>query len=409
MKLCEFGSWVPVIQPRAGNEVYLYQISKALAGIGHDVDLYILGDSKRSEVVDGFDVHYIPMPWLMRKLTTIKSIQGIVYRWGLPNAFKLLFALLPTLANSGKKDMQASDAVLVHYADEIFPLLYSRLLRKPSILITHVLHSVWAASFKGIVPFGSYWLKYIYYSITDYIGLRLANIVFVTSEKEKKVALAKWRFLTEEKVQVAANGVDIDEFCVDMEARNYIRRQHHIPDASQVIGFTSGMKKDVTNLATGQYIVNELCYKIWKEYPDTCFLIVGDHIPGSLGNIDDPRIIVTGFVESLPPYLNAIDIAIAPYKIGRGAKIKTIEAMACGKVVVATQQSIGGFEVENEKHAVICDFDDFSETLLRVIKDFPTISPVISRQARDLIVRKYSWKTIAHQMTDLITDKLMKE
>jgi tetratricopeptide (TPR) repeat protein len=49
------------------------------------------------------------------------------------------------------------------------------------------------------------------------------------------------------------------------------------------------------------------------------------------------------------------DIVLIPLPFGTGASLKTIEAMAYGKVVLGTKVGFRGLEVESDKHCVICD------------------------------------------------------
>jgi glycosyltransferase involved in cell wall biosynthesis len=403
LKICEFGSWVSIAQPKQGNEVYLYQVSRELARRRHQVDLFILGDEQQEENLDGIHVHYVPMPWLLRKLTKVKLTRGLLYALKIPNAIKMLFGLLPSLAIASWEYLKHADVALVHYADEIFPLLAARILGRPSVLVTSALHTVWARQLRSILPLPSYYARLSYSYVTDFLGYWLADVVLVTSEQERAVALDTWKHLPADKVQVSPNAVDTEAFHPDREARAQVRAQLHVPDSAIVVGFASGMRKDMTNLAAARYILHSLRQVVWQDFPDTYFLIVGDHAPGSLNPPDDGRVIVTGFVDRLPPYLNAFDITIAPYDVGRGAKLKTIEAMSCGKIVVATPQAIRGFAVTNGKNAIVCEFDDFPQTLQHTIANYATLS-AMGQHARELVETHYSWQGAGLHLTNVLEE-----
>jgi glycosyltransferase involved in cell wall biosynthesis len=400
MIICEFGGYVSV-PPTMGGEVFVYQVSRELSRRGHEVHLFVLGDSEREDIVEGIHVHYVPQPWVLRALAAIKPLEELVHSLKIDFAFKLAFCLLPGLTIAAWEQLKRANIVFVNYADEVFPLLAARCLGKPSVLATHALHTVWARELRSVLPWLSYHLRLAYSFVTDFISYALADVVLVTFEQEKRVALQTWKHLTEDRVKVLVNAVDAEILKPDPVAGTAVRQRLGIPASAVVVGFTSGMK-ELTNLETARYILQKLTREVWQDFPGTYFLIVGGHAPGSLKSPDDERVVITGFVDDLLPYLNAIDISIAPYKVGRGAKLKMVEAMACGKVVVATPQGIGGFDVTNGENALVCEFDDFLQTLKYAIANHATIKDRMGKQARTLVEERYSWQRVGLRLTDIL-------
>jgi glycosyltransferase involved in cell wall biosynthesis len=389
-----------------GGEILVYNLSRELARRGHVVDFFAVGDIRKNEEVDGICIHYVPMPWLLKKLSGMKVSQRLMHSLKIPSIFNLVFCLLPDLAIAAQAKMKQSDVVLVNYADQIFSLFVARCMNKPSILVTSALHTVWVRGLRSLLPWPSYFFRLAYSFITDYIGYALADVILVTSEQERKVALETWKHLTEEKVKVLVNAVDTEITKPDVESRATVRAKLGIPDAAIVVGFTSGMK-EMTNLAAARYILHTLTREIWHDFPNVYFLIVGDYAQGSLEPPEDTRVIVTGYVDELPPYLNAIDVAIAPYRFGRGAKLKMIEAMACGKVVVATPESISAFGVNNGENALVCEIDDFSQTLKNAVCNYQTLSEMGCR-AREFVEAQYSWQSVGAELVNILEGQKSK-
>jgi glycosyltransferase involved in cell wall biosynthesis len=80
---------------------------------------------------------------------------------------------------------------------------------------------------------------------------------------------------------------------------------------------------------------------------------------------------ITGFVENLPEYIAAADIAVAPLLKGGGTKIKILEYMACGKPVVTTTKGAEGISVQNGIDILISKRPDseFIDLIIKLIRD----------------------------------------
>lgn len=60
--------------------------------------------------------------------------------------------------------------------------------------------------------------------------------------------------------------------------------------------------------------------------------------------INNPRIQITGRVDSLDPYYNSADLVIGPIFYGAGMMTKTAEALMYGKNYIATAHALHGYE-----------------------------------------------------------------
>src|SRR3546814_1784778 len=76
------------------------------------------------------------------------------------------------------------------------------------------------------------------------------------------------------------------------------------------------------------------------------FFIVGSNpSPVVQALAADPRIVVTGRVEDIRPYLAHAAVAVAPLRVARGIQNKVLEAMAMARPIVtspAAREGIGG-------------------------------------------------------------------
>lgn len=64
---------------------------------------------------------------------------------------------------------------------------------------------------------------------------------------------------------------------------------------------------------------------------------------------------VLGYVDDLDAYINSASFIICPVLFGAGVKVKTIDAISSGQIVVANSKSIEGTRLVKNKHIIIED------------------------------------------------------
>lgn len=109
---------------------------------------------------------------------------------------------------------------------------------------------------------------------------------------------------------------------------------------------------------------------------------------------------LTGEVDDVVPFLRKAAAVVVPLRIGGGTRIKIIEAMSAGKVVVSTTIGAEGLDVEDGTHILIADTPEtFAVAIVKALGG--TVSERISANARNLVEKKYGWKRQAENLEDL--------
>ena len=165
----------------------------------------------------------------------------------------------------------------------------------------------------------------------------------------------------------------------------------HVP----VIGFVGELreKKGIKTLLNAYATVNK------KQR--VALLIVGEVRQGEdKQNFDEPRlsipnsqIIVTGYIShnDLLAYYSLMDIFVHP-SLRDGMPNAVLEAMACGKSVIATP--VGGIldVLEDGKNGVIVDVNDanlLAEKILELLSN-PDKRTILGKNARQLIMERFT-------------------
>ena len=151
-------------------------------------------------------------------------------------------------------------------------------------------------------------------------------------------------------------------------------------------------------------------YKKIKEYlPKTKLYIVGRNPVREVCRLSlDKSVIVTGYVEDVRPYLSRSSIAIAPLVSGTGIKIKILEAMAMGKLVISTSVGSRGIDVSPGKNILIADDPQyFAKCTVEALFD-ETARQTMGHNGRLLVKAKYSWDAMADELDTLFRDIVKK-
>lgn len=133
---------------------------------------------------------------------------------------------------------------------------------------------------------------------------------------------------------------------------------------------TVGMFSYLPNVEGVGWFLENVWSKVHAKYSDLEYVIVGRGIPKDLqeawSKIDGVKLL--GFVDDLSKVYAESLAAIVPIFSGGGTAIKTIEAIAHQRKVIATPFGARGFTEEQLKASRISLFED-ADTFMRIIDD----------------------------------------
>jgi len=133
--------------------------------------------------------------------------------------------------------------------------------------------------------------------------------------------------------------------------------------------------------------------KIWPEinaqWPDMVLHLAGRNSSSYLGGEPPPGVYPEGEVEDAISFFMQNNVMIVPLLSGSGIRIKILEAMAMGKVVISTSIGASGLGAKNGEHLFIADTPEDFLKVLKSLIDQPRLMHETGHQARQFIMEKF--------------------
>ncbi|NMG09042.1 glycosyltransferase family 4 protein [Brasilonema sp. UFV-L1] len=218
------------------------------------------------------------------------------------------------------------------------------------------------------------------------------SAIVVTTEEDK---VQMQEFHPNSEIKVISNGVDLVSF----------PNRTHDPSGHRIIFI--GAMDNLANIDAVCFFSNEVLSEIQKLYPDTTFDIVGSRpAPEVLVLQEKPGITVTGRVPSMVDYLHKATVCVVPMRTGFGIKNKTLEAMAAGVPVVASDRGLEGLAVDGVNIPLLAlRANQPTEYVTAICQLFENsqLRTQLSRNARQLVETEFTWDRAGKRYEEVLT------
>lgn len=199
-------------------------------------------------------------------------------------------------------------------------------------------------------------------------------------------------------VHVVTNGVDLEQF----------------PNRSQDPGGHDlvfvGAMDTTANIDAAIFFSQQVFPLVRQQYPDAHFYVVGTRPTASvLALAQIPGVVVTGKVPSTTAFLHKSTVCIAPLRMGYGIKNKTLEAMAAGIPVVASDRGLEGLTVEGpdvpQRALRANTVDEYVSAIVQLFENVD-LRATLSRNARTMIEADYTWQQAGQTYCQILSQPL---
>lgn len=164
------------------------------------------------------------------------------------------------------------------------------------------------------------------------------------------------------------------------------------PAREEAIAIT-GYYDDVANRDAVLWFSRTVWPLLKQRHPGLSFYVVGPNPSGAMLDLArrDPRIVVTGWVEDIRPYLAKARVFVCPNRLGSGMRGKILQAMASGVPVAATTLGAEGIPIQIGNTGFLADTPDILVQQVSLLLDDEKLRETIARNARAMVEERFSW------------------
>ncbi|MEG4855211.1 glycosyltransferase family 4 protein [Microcoleus sp. B5-D4] len=195
-------------------------------------------------------------------------------------------------------------------------------------------------------------------------------------------------------IDVIPNGVDLTQF-----------PYRSIDPGGHTLIFAGAMN-NLPNIDAARFLSLQILPPLQQRYPDATLTLVGaSPVPEVLALGELPGIQVVGRVQRVAEYLHQAAVCVVPMRIGFGIKNKTLEAMAAGTPVVASDRGLEGLAVDGGPQLIRAlranKVQEYVEAIASVFEN-QQLRQELSVRARSLVESQYTWDIIGRQYDRLL-------
>ena len=222
---------------------------------------------------------------------------------------------------------------------------------------------------------------------------KFSQIVVTTDEDRSQIQALR----PDKPVTVIPNGVDLARF------------PYHLSDPNQQNLVFIGAMDNLANIDAACFLGQAIFPKLKQRYPQATLALVGARPDPKVQSLQTiPGITVTGAVPSMADYLHQATVCVIPMRTGFGIKNKTLEAMAAGTPVVASDRGLEGLRVDQPGKLLRAlranQVDEFVEAIGRLFED-AQLRQQLSTQSRAWIEAEYTWTIAGQRYEQVLTER----
>lgn len=217
---------------------------------------------------------------------------------------------------------------------------------------------------------------------------KFSEVVVTTDEDAAQMR----EFSPQARIALIPNGVDLETFpCRTGD-----------PGGHRLV-FVGGLDYFV-NIDAACFFSRDVLPRLQQQYTDATLTLVGSNPSAEVQALAQlPGIAVTGRVPAVADYLHRATVAVIPLRTGFGMKFKTLESMAAGVPVVASDRGLEGMAVENPLRALRANtVEEYVKAISRLFED-ANLRRILSQNGRDYIENHHTWEILGAQYAQLLT------
>ena len=212
------------------------------------------------------------------------------------------------------------------------------------------------------------------------------NSIITVNSKDKNIVR---KLEPESEVTIIPNGVNLKKFT------RRITNQ-----GGQRVVFVGTMDRGM-NIDAAKFLALEVFPAVSNRYPEAVLELVGANPTPEILELNElPNIVVTGKVTNVVEYLHWATVCVLPIRQGYGLRNRTLEAMASGVPVVASDRALAEFQVDGATVPLRAmranTLEEYIYAIGRLFSE-PKLREKLSENARLFVESEYTWDKVGQK------------
>lgn len=173
-------------------------------------------------------------------------------------------------------------------------------------------------------------------------------------------------------------------------------------DADSLSLFHLGSMDWLPNIEAVDWLLNDIWPLIQQKSNKVHLFLAGKNMNPKYFSIKSKNLIVAGEIKDALNFMENKQIMVVPLLSGGGIRIKILEGLAAGKVIVSTSTGAEGINYTDKKNILIADTpEDFTKTILSLLNN-PNLLNNIAREAQILARTQYDNNLIGKKLAGFL-------
>jgi glycosyltransferase involved in cell wall biosynthesis len=195
--------------------------------------------------------------------------------------------------------------------------------------------------------------------------------------------------------QLKKKPVIVIPFGIDLSAVKEKQTQ-----AEQASVFHIGAMDWHPNIEGLNWFLGNVWDQVIEKHPGVKLYLAGRNMSPEFMSMNKKNVVVVGEVEDAHGFMRSKGLMIIPLLSGGGMRVKLIEGMSLGKVIVTTTVGAEGVDCRNEANILIADTaKDFADTISRYLSD-PEYLADTGKNAKQFALQHYNNADISKRLTE---------
>lgn len=174
------------------------------------------------------------------------------------------------------------------------------------------------------------------------------------------------------------------------------------------VGYHIGAMDWLPNVEGIRWFIAEVWPRLRQTVPDFEFYFAGRNMPDEFKKIDIPGVHCMGEVPDAGLFIADKKILIVPIRSGGGIRVKILEALAVGKIVISTGVGMQGIDAVNGQHYLEANTPDEFVTAIKWCLDNREEAENIGHRGSLLVKTMYNAGTLASKLSEVLLSRLKR-